>query len=165
MQRYWGAGPIALALGGLLAPGAHAAVEYVRVCSAFPSEYLYRPGDATCINMATGRTAELTDGSPAFGRTAMARDADDVGNSLDWIDPELDDLREGVAATAALPHPFIQPGDRFAVSGDWGQYDGAHALGLGAAIRIDEMLSVSASVGVGLESGALSSGLSLTIGW
>jgi hypothetical protein len=166
MGRHWAGGGLAFALSISLGGGAQAAVEYVRVCDAYGPGYLYAPGTETCVNMNTGETKTAVAPDVDFrGATTLARDAEAVGSAIDWIDSDLDDLREGIAATAALPTPFIQPGDRFAVSGNWGQYEGAHALGLGAAIRIDETLRLSASVGVGLESGVLASGLSLTIGW
>lgn len=170
MRTSWRGGGLAFALlmacSGGVAQAQDPEEEYVGACTTIGTSYFKTPGSDVCIHADTQETRlQVTDDLALRGRTTLAREVASVGAEIDWMDAQLDDLREGIAATAALPRPFIEAGDRYAVSGDWGQYQGANALGLGAAIRIADTVSLSAAFGVGLESGVIASGLNLRFGW
>lgn len=47
---------------GLLASTAHAAVEYVKVCSLYGAGFHYIPGTDTCLNTSTGDARVQTEG-------------------------------------------------------------------------------------------------------
>jgi hypothetical protein len=132
-------------------PSAAKPVEYVRVCDIYGVGWYYIPGTATCFNVATGETREETENGTAHGQSGSAA--------------QVQQLFEGVALGLALPTPVVAPGDRFAISASWGQFEGSHALGFGAALRLGDGVTLNASVGVGLGQGTVGSSIGIDINW
>ncbi|CDX18168.1 exported hypothetical protein [Mesorhizobium plurifarium] len=95
-------------LSALAAP-----VEYVRVCSAYGTNYYYSPGTDTCINANTGETRRLTEDGVVAGKTALASKVDD-------IDKRVQRAFEGASVASALTSPDLVEGEHFGVRVNWG---------------------------------------------
>jgi hypothetical protein len=68
----------------------------------------------------------------------------------------------GIAMTAPI---WIQPTEKFALSGAWGQYEGRHALGLTGAMRLDQHTDLHAGVGLGEGGRNFGSRVGVRLGW
>lgn len=148
------------------APGALAQpMEYVRVCDIYGTSWYYEPGTETCIHADTGDTRRETEIGTIFGQTDLADQVTDQRIALDGMSRDIDDLRDGIAAAAALPRPYVDPGHRFAVAGDWGQYEGSNAFGVGAAFRLDETFTFSGSAAVPVQGGGVATRAGFNASW
>ena len=86
----FGAG--SLAVGG----SAQAAVEYVRVCSAYGAAYAYIPGTETCLNMNTGETRQATESGTRQGESELASRVSDTEGGLEETNAELANTNDKV---------------------------------------------------------------------
>jgi hypothetical protein len=68
-------------------------------------------------------------------------------------DRNIDKANEGVAMALALDSPQVPAGAHFAISGGIGGYQKQHALASAISAAINEMTTVSAGFGYGLDSG------------
>lgn len=81
------------------------------------------------------------------GATGAKGDKGDQGDrGLAGKDFDPSELEKGLATTAALNVPHIDPNKRFGVSGSAGFFNDEAAIGLGAAIRLDGTWQVGGSV-------------------
>jgi hypothetical protein len=142
-------------------------VEYVRVCDTFGAGYFYIPGSDACMNANTGTTKQLTNLGTYTGESEMAA--------------RFNDAFEGIAVSAAMPQPYIPAGQHFAIAGNWGQFQGnggstgytsggysggsANALGIGAAMRINDNLTFSAAGAIGLERKTWATRVGFNMSW
>jgi uncharacterized protein YwbE len=67
-------------------------------------------------------------------------------------DRKIGKANEGVAMALALESPAVPAGAHFALSGGIGGYQGKHALATAVSAAINEMTTVSAGIGYGLNS-------------
>jgi hypothetical protein len=149
----------------LLWSAASAQVEYVKVCDAYGPGYFYQPSTDTCINADTGETRREEPFVTVRGQTELADSVDDQRRAIDGLNEDVDNLRAGIAATAALPQPYVEQGDRFALSGSWGQYDGQHAFGVGGAYRVDDHLTFSGSAAIPVDGGSVATRAGFNVSW
>jgi hypothetical protein len=83
------------------------------------------------------------------------------------------ELAEGIATTAALAQPILDPGQRFGMTAAWGGYDDANAVGFSAAgILARDLLrpgggtlALFGGVGVGANEGQVAGRAGLSFGW
>ena len=148
-------------------PAWAAPVDYVRVCDAYGADYFYMPGTDICMNANTGTTKQATAGGTYNGESEMAA--------------RFNDAFEGVAVSAAMPQAYIPPGHRFAIAGNWAQFTGssgsagfsygaygapsAGALGIGAAMRINDNLTFSAAGAIGLDRSTWATRVGFNMSW
>jgi len=117
-----------------LSPASAQPVEYVKVCSQAGTGYYYIPGTETCINPDTGVTKDYTnDPNGAVGESAASAKAS-----------------EGAAMAMSMPSAIIEPGKNFAIAGNIAAFGGQSAVGFTAAARINDGLSLTGGVGLGL---------------
>jgi hypothetical protein len=56
-----------------------------------------------------------------------------INNSIKSLSKRDGELADGIAIALALSQPAFQPGQKFAVRGGWGNFDGSNAFGVSAA--------------------------------
>ena len=118
--------PAILGAATLLAAPSQAAVEYVRVCSAYGPNYYYSPGTDTCINAQTGVTKRQVDNgeggtTTVTGKTALAAQVDDIDNRITRA-------FENASISAALAAPDLVQGEHFGLRVNWGNAGDANAF-------------------------------------
>jgi hypothetical protein len=118
---------ITLALSAV--PSGAAPVQYVRICSLYGEGFFYIPGTATCL------------------------DAHQITANQFAIDRQYSRAATGIAMTTSLVTPFLPNGTNYAISGNWGGFDGKNAIGIAGMIRLRGNLVFSAGVAAGLDSG------------
>ena len=148
-------------------PAWAAPVEYVRVCDTYGAGYFYIPGTDVCMNANTGATKQQTSNGIYGGESEMAA--------------RFNDAFEGIAVNSAMPTPYIPAGHRFAIAGNWAQFQGssgsagytygaysggsANALGLGAALRINDNLTFNAAGAIGLDRTTWATRVGFNMSW
>ncbi len=148
-------------------PAAAAPVEYVKICDSYGAGYYYIPGTDVCLNANTGVTKQQTSNGLYTGESEMAA--------------RFNDAFEGIAVSAAMPTPYIPAGHRFAIAGNWAQFQGnsgsagvpyggysgggANALGFGAALRINDNLSFNAAGAIGLDRTTWATRVGFNMSW
>lgn len=131
--------------GAMMIPvSSFAAVEYVRVCAAQGTGWNYIPGTETCVNQQTGETRRVTENGTVEGTT---------------------DAIKGVALSLAMPTATIDPGKSFGAAVNVGTFGGASAIGVGAAFRATDGLTVNGAVGVGLDGGPVGGRAGVNFSW
>lgn len=137
-----------LALG---ATHADAAVDYVRVCSAFGTNFFYSPGTDTCVNAMTGETRKVTEDGTVTGETDVLEEARDAS--------------EGVALSLALPNATVDAGKTFGAAVNFGTFNGESAIGLSGAIQAADGLTFNGALGVGLARGTTGGRAGINFSW
>lgn len=127
---------------------AQAQVQYVKVCKAYGAGWAYIPGSETCYNVQTGETRTETDDGTVYGLLEQTELAN-----------------EGIAISLALPDATIDPGKTFGIAVNVGTFEGHSALGLGAAIRAGEGLTLNSAVGIGAGQGAVGGKVGMNFSW
>ena len=119
-------------------------VQYVHICTTFGPGWFYVPGTDNCIDAVT---QEIRDGSTGV-----------------VISPGGANLAvEGVALALAMPTPVIGYGDRFAIAGNFAEYEGFGAFGLAAAFRLTNTANVQAGIGYGYMFGTFAARVGLNV--
>ena len=99
----------------------------------------------------------------------------DAGGNLSY-DPDLydqigqneDDIqrnKEGIALALALQAPYVPPSQTFAVTGAYGNFEGASALAFGGAFRLNPNIQFDAGLGVSLDNTEVGGRVGVTFGW
>ncbi len=79
---------------------------------------------------------------------------------------QIDTNTEGIAMAFALSGASLLPTDSsFALSLNYGHFDGSNAVAFGAAGRLDEGVYLSGGLGVGTDSGEVGGRAGLTFAW
>lgn len=81
---------------------------------------------------------------------------------------QIDQTAQGVAIAVAMSGaPTLLPTEQFAITGNWGQFDGRHAVGFNAAMRLNGNVSFNAGLGTGLSDSdrQAATRLGFRIGW
>lgn len=125
--------------------------DYVRVCDAFGTGFFYIPGTDTCVNPDTGETRRDSRDGIVYGQTEVAKEAQQA--------------TEGVAIGIAMSNATVDPGKTFGAAANVGTYGGEVALGLSAAIKATEGLTVNGAVGVGLGGGNVAGRGGVNFSW
>ena len=133
------------------------AVEYVKICSAaLAPGWFYIPGTDTCVNVDTGATENFT--THAVGQTALAA-------RVQELEDQYRNFSESSAIGMAMPTPVIDQGHNFAFAGNWAQFNGANALAVAGAVRVNNNLSFSGGVGLGLTQGNVGTKVGFNFSW
>ncbi|MCL6705423.1 YadA-like family protein [Pseudomonas sp. R2.Fl] len=102
--------------------------------------------------------------SDANGNLATV-DMGDFFNDVESLHSEVEKASEGVAIALALGGVQL-PGDRdFAISMNYGNFDGHSALGFGAIGHVRENLYINGGVGVGFSTGTVAGRVGATWAW
>lgn len=72
---------------------------------------------------------------------------------------------EGTAISLSLPEAVVEPGKTFGLGAKVGVYGGSTALGVAAAVRAGDGLTVNGAVGVGTGEGHVGGSLGLNFSW
>ncbi|CDX56892.1 putative porin [Mesorhizobium plurifarium] len=128
--------PAIFGAAALFAAPSQAAVEYVKVCSAYGPNYYYSPGTDTCINAQTGVTKRQVDNgeggtTTVTGKTALAAHVDDIDNRITRA-------FENASISAALAAPDLVQGEHFGLRVNWGNAGYANAFGITGAAVLSE---------------------------
>jgi hypothetical protein len=118
---------ITLALSAV--PSEAAPVQFVRICSLYGVGFFYIPGTDTC------------------------QDAHQITANQFAIDRQYSRAATGIAMTTSLVTPFLPNGTNYAISGNWGGFDGKNAIGVAGMIRLRGNLVFSVGFAAGLDSG------------
>jgi hypothetical protein len=62
-------------------------------------------------------------------------------------------MATGVAMATSLVTPFLPTGTNYAISGNWGGFDGKNALGVAGMVRLRGNLVFTAGLAAGLDAG------------
>jgi len=86
----------------------------------------------------------------------IATDNGQIFNSIDRLNQRSDDAFEGVALALAATGPDLTGNERFGVSANWGNFEGANAFGMGLegvlakdVLTMGDRLAITAGWGVG----------------
>ena len=132
-------------------------VEYVKICDVLGAGWVYIPGITnTCMNLDTGVTENTT--TLAVGQTALAK-------RVQELEDRFNTAFEGSAIGMAMPTPVIERDQNFALAGNWAQFDGANALAVAGAVRVNNNLSFSGGVGLGLAQGNVGTKVGFNLSW
>lgn len=89
-----------------------------------------------------------------------------VDRRLDGADQKSDKALQGVAMAFAMAGaPTLSPNETFAVSGNWGGYEGKSGVAFGAALKLDTNTQLTAGVGYGVNEGTVGGRAGVRIGW
>lgn len=128
-----------------------AQVSYVKICPTYGAGWAYLPGSPTCYNVQTGETRTETGDGTVYGQLDMYA--------------AIDQANEGVALSLALPTAVVDPGKTFGVSVNVGTFAGQSAIGVGAALKAGDGLTVNGAVGAGTQQGTVGGRLGANYSW
>jgi hypothetical protein len=135
--------------------------EFVRICDAFGTGFFFIPGTDACIRADlpldnAERIAELEEFfGPAGSLTTQLRE----------FEQDIEESKEGTALAIALENPFLPDGKNFAVTTNYGTFDGEHSLGMAGVAQIDDTFGVSGGLGVGLLQGGVAGRVGFQASW
>lgn len=150
MNRIFTASVLAALMLAPITP-AMAAVEYVKVCNTYGAGWAYIPGTPTCYNVQTGETRTETEDGTVYGQLDMSG--------------AIDQANEGVALSLALPTAVVDPGKTFGVSVNLGTFAGQSAIGVGAALKSSDGLTLNGAAGFGTQHGTVGGRIGANYSW
>jgi hypothetical protein len=95
----------------------------------------------------------------------LASDGGALFSGLSGLGQQVDENTEGIAMALAMEAPYVPPGQKFAMSGGVGFFQDEAAFALGAGLRVNPNLQLSAGVGVGFRENTVGGRVGLTYGW
>lgn len=155
------------------------AIEYVKICDAFGAQWAYVPGTDTCLNVMTGATK--TPAKDDQGNTIPGQYVDGVSPLQQGIvdaqgtgtqalakaidaQARADRAIDGVAISLAMQPAIVTSGHSFAVSANVGTFEGKFALGLSAAMAVNDNVQVHAAFGSS-SGGAMAGRAGINVSW
>jgi len=131
-------------------------VEYVRVCDAFGTGFLYVPGTERCLNAETGEIRFATENGVVFTQSELAG--------------RVSDLEADTAISNTLEDPDLIAGERFGVRVNWGNAGAQNAAGItGTAVITDGVFGekgrIAASGAVGFTDGRVGGRAGMQFTW
>ncbi len=79
---------------------------------------------------------------------------------------DIDRNTEGVALAMAMAGtPTLLPMENFALTANWGQFEGAHGLAAGFAVRLDQNLQLNGGIAYGPNENTVGTRAGVRIGW
>ena len=124
-----GGAVLAVSLALSAVPCQAAPVEYVRICSLYGAGYFHIPGTDTCQN------------------------ANQITGNQFAIDRQYSRAATGIAMSTSLVTPYLPNGTNYAISGNWGGFEGKNAIGIAGMIRLRGNLVFSVGFAAGLDTG------------
>jgi hypothetical protein len=89
-----------------------------------------------------------------------------INSRIGDLDSRTTKALNGVAMAFAMSGtPWLLPTERFAVSMDWGGFQGTNAVGLNAAFRISTNIQAGAGIAYGADGGGVGGRAGLRVGW
>lgn len=89
-----------------------------------------------------------------------------VDRRLDSVDQKSDKALQGVAMAFAMAGaPTLSANETFAISGNWGGYEGKSGVAFGAALKLDGNTQLTGGVGYGVNDGTVGGRAGVRIGW
>jgi hypothetical protein len=109
-------------------------------------------------NLATATLADLG--------LASNSDLAVINGRLDALTHRSNKAFTGIAMAFAMAGmPTLLPGERFAITMNWGTFEGANGLALGTAMRLSENLQLNGSIGYGADQNLVGGRVGLRLGW
>ena len=91
---------------------------------------------------------------------------DGVDRRLDGLDHKSDKALQGVAMAFAMAGtPALLPHETFAISGNWGSYEGKSGVAFGAALKVDGNTQLTGGIGYGVNDGTVGGRAGVRVGW
>ena len=157
-----------VALGaGAIAPASNAVALGANSIASEPNTVSFGSPDSErrVTNVAPGRAAsdaatigQLGDASNAFRSEIVQLES--------RTNRGLVTANEGVAIALAIGGgAHLEPGQNFALSGNWGTFEGQNGIGVGFRARVNDHVSVQGGFGAGLNSGTTGGSAGISIGW
>ncbi len=104
--------------------------------------------------------------------SAINREIAGIDGRLDGAFNRIDQNEEGLAVSIALSDPDLFNGQKFALKGNWGTFEGSNALGFTARgllaqnlFGTNSQLTMSGGLGFGLDGDTMGGRVSTQIGW
>jgi autotransporter adhesin len=89
-----------------------------------------------------------------------------INSRLNELDGRSSRALTGVAMAVAMAGvPTRMPGERFAVTGNWGGFQGHNGLAFNAALRLADNVQLNGGIGLGLNDNLFGGRVGLRIGW
>lgn len=89
-----------------------------------------------------------------------------VDSRLDGLDEKSDKALQGVAMAFALAgSPSLAEHETFAISGNWGGYQGASGVAFGAALKLDRHIQLNGGMAYGMNEGTVGGRAGVRLGW
>ena len=112
---------------------------------------------------ASGNLATTT---PAALGLASGTDLAGINARLNNLDGRTTKALNGVAMAFAMAGtPSLLPTERFAMSANWGTFDGTNGLALGAALRLSSNAQAEGGLAYGANGGGVGGRLGVRFGW
>jgi hypothetical protein len=104
------------------------------------------------------------------GFAGQAEQISAINQSLKRLSRRDGELADGIAISLALAQPAFQPGQKFAIRGGWGNFDGSNALGVSAAgllysFRNGGSVILDVGVGASMRYNMFAGRGGVTLGW
>lgn len=89
-----------------------------------------------------------------------------VDQRLDGLDERSDKALQGVAMAFALAgSPSLAEHETFAISGNWGGYQGKSGMAFGAALKLDPHIQLNGGMAYGMNDGTVGGRAGVRLGW
>lgn len=89
-----------------------------------------------------------------------------VDGRLDALDERSDKAVQGVAMAFALAgSPSLAEHETFAISGNWGGYQGKSGMAFGAALKLDPHIQLNGGMAYGMNDGTVGGRAGVRLGW
>jgi hypothetical protein len=98
------------------------------------------------------------------------RSARDLGlatqSDISELNARIDQNAEGVAIALAMAGtPVVMPRERFAMSANWGTFEGSNGFAGALAVRVTDNIQVNGGLGVGADQGSVGGRAGIRFGW
>ena len=98
--------------------------------------------------------------------SALQLDVKDLASQFNSLSSQMTVQSDGIAIANALAgSSWLQSDENFALTANWGLYDGSNALAVTATARINTRLSANMGVGYGDQTGRVGARAGLRYGW
>lgn len=146
------------------ATSAHA-VDFVRICTSYGSDFYYSPGTDVCVNAITGLTKQDTLSGTVEGKTVYRAKADQAVADAHHATTRAYDALAGTTVAAAMPSAVVDSGGNFAMSGSVSQFAGFKSVGFGGAAKVTRGLSLTGGLGSSVDNGIVGGRVGFNLSW
>jgi hypothetical protein len=96
---------------------------------------------------------------------ASSSDLAGINSRLEGVDQKSDKALQGVAMAFAMAGtPALSPNETFAISGNWGGYEGKSGVAFGAALKLNSNTQLNGGVAYGVDDGTVGGRAGVRVG-
>lgn len=125
------------------------------------------------INSAASRAAQsgpLSIVSTDSNGNLAGRSAQEMGlattSDIAALNTRIKENTEGIAIAFAMAGaPVVLPKERFAMSANWGNFEGSHGFAGALAMRVTDNVQLNGGIGVGADHGTVGGRAGIRVGW